>query len=110
MNGMKEQPEIIKAGQWVQIHNIVIEAANRAPQVPEDTAQVPLEMWVKGYLLTDTKIGESTTIETVTGRHVEGKLVQAHPVFNHGFGDFVPEIYEIHKMLNEEMKEVAKDD
>lgn len=102
--------EKLKAGEWVQIHKIIIEAGDRAPQVPEDTAKVPLEMWVKGYLMEDAEIGDTTTIETVTGRRVQGKLVQAQPVFNHDFGDFVPEIYEMHKLFNQAMKEVAEND
>ncbi|MGR8952181.1 MAG: 2-amino-4-ketopentanoate thiolase, partial [Gammaproteobacteria bacterium] len=42
--------ERIGKGVWVEIHDIVLEAGERAPQVPEDTAKVPLEMCVKGFL------------------------------------------------------------
>jgi hypothetical protein len=40
--------EIIKKGSWVQIHYIVLQPSERADNVPEDTKQVPLELWVKG--------------------------------------------------------------
>jgi sulfur transfer protein SufE len=36
-----------KKGDWVQVYRVVLEAGERAPQVPEDTAKVPLEMKVK---------------------------------------------------------------
>ena len=35
-----------KKGDWVLTHTIVLTPAERAPQVPEDTHKVPLEMWV----------------------------------------------------------------
>lgn len=34
-------------GEWVMIHNIVLAPSERAPQVPDDTKEVPLEMWVR---------------------------------------------------------------
>ena len=42
--------EHIEKGTWVQIHRIVLREGQRAPQVPVETQQVPLEMWVKGFL------------------------------------------------------------
>ncbi len=42
-----------KKGDWVKIHSIVLQPEERAPQVPEDTKKVPLETWVKGFLLDD---------------------------------------------------------
>jgi len=36
-----------KKGDWVQIRDTVLEAGERAPQVPADTAGLPLLMWVK---------------------------------------------------------------
>ena len=33
-----------KQGDWVRIHSVVLSPDQRAPQVPEDTAGVPLEM------------------------------------------------------------------
>ncbi|NYB75393.1 2-amino-4-ketopentanoate thiolase, partial [Sedimentibacter hydroxybenzoicus DSM 7310] len=44
---------MIKKGEWVLIHRNVLEPSERAPQVPDDTKQVPLEMWIKGYLQED---------------------------------------------------------
>lgn len=88
-----------KKGDWVQIHQIVLKPEERAPQVPEDTKKVPLELWVKGYALHDAKIGEEIEIETTTGRRVKGELVAVNPKYIHSFGDFVPELLQIDKQV-----------
>ena len=38
-----------KKGDWVRIHNIVLEVGERAPNIPEDTQEIPLELWDKGF-------------------------------------------------------------
>ncbi|CAM3264560.1 2-amino-4-oxopentanoate thiolase subunit OrtA [Vagococcus fessus] len=94
---------MFKKGEWVQVHSVVLTPEQRAPQVPDDTKKVPLEMWVKGFLLEDASKGDLVKVETVTNRIVEGTLVEARPTFTHSFGDFVPEILEIDKMLRSEL-------
>lgn len=84
-----------KKGDWVMIHNVVLTSAQRAPQVPEDTKNVPLETWVKGFLQNDGDIGAQVTIKTVNNRVVEGKLVEVEPSYSHSFGKFVPELHQI---------------
>lgn len=101
---------MVNKGEWVQIHKRILNEDQRAPQVPEDTKHVPLEMWVKGYLVHEAELGDEVEIETVTGRKVTGKLVAVNPVFTHSFGDYMPEISEIHKRLNQEMEALAKND
>ena len=44
-------------GDWVRVHSVVLTKELRAPQVPDDTGKVPLEMWVKGRLTCDAEIG-----------------------------------------------------
>lgn len=89
---------------WVQIHSIVLPASQRAPQVPDDTKQVPLETWVKGYLLNEkAEIGDEVDVTTVTGRTEHGTLVQVNPTYSHSFGKFVPEILEIDRILQKEL-------
>ena len=90
-----------KKGQWVQIRNIVLEAGERAAQVPEDTQAVPLVMWVKGYLIADAEIGERCTVITPTGRKVSGKLEEIEPGFSHAFGEYVPELDVVHRQVRE---------
>jgi len=90
-----------KKGDWVQIHQIVLKPEERAPQVPEDTKKVPLELWVKGIALEDGKIGSVIEIETATGRKVKGELVAVNPRYKHDFGDFVPELLKVDIQLKE---------
>lgn len=88
-----------KKGDFVQIHNIVLKASERAAAVPEDTKAHPLEMWVKGFALTDGKVGEELEVETMTGRRVKGTLVSTDPGYKHSFGSFVPELEQISRQL-----------
>jgi len=90
-----------KKGDWVIIHAIVLTEEERAAQVPEDTRQVPLETWVKGYLQEDAEIGSDVIIKTVSGRIETGKLVEVNPAYQHSFGKFIPEILEIDRRLHE---------
>lgn len=91
----------MKKGEWVIVHNIILKPEERAPQVPEDTKKVPLEMWVKGFLLEDAQKGQVAKIETVTGRIVEGTVLEANPRHMHDFGDCVPELLYIGKQARE---------
>jgi hypothetical protein len=90
-----------KKGDWVQIHQIVLKPEERAPQVPEDTKTVPLELWVKGTALQDAEQGSVVEIETITGRRVKGELVAVNPRYTHDFGDFVPELLKVDLQLRE---------
>lgn len=92
---------MISKGTWVQIHRIILSPEERAPQVPEDTKQVPLEMWVKGYLLEDSNMGDVVRVQTLTDRIEEGELVHVHPSYKHNYGSFVPELLAITQMVRE---------
>lgn len=81
-----------KAGDWVRIHKIVLEVGQRATNIPNDTQNVPLEMWDKGFLITDiASIGDEVEIETYIGRKVSGNLIEINPYYKHDFGKSVPE-------------------
>ncbi|MDO9508858.1 MAG: 2-amino-4-oxopentanoate thiolase subunit OrtA [Thermovirgaceae bacterium] len=76
-----------RRGDWVQVHLVILEAGDRAPQVPEDTAKVPLEMKVKGCLVEETAgIGDTVSVETAVGRKITGKMVAIDPPYDVGFG------------------------
>ncbi|MDR2739780.1 MAG: 2-amino-4-ketopentanoate thiolase, partial [Treponema sp.] len=90
---------MIAKGSWVLIHRNIMEPSERAPQVPEDTKKVPLEMWVKGNIEADTKIGTEAEVLTRTGRRERGTLLEVNPTYTHGFGDFVPELLEISRQV-----------
>jgi hypothetical protein len=86
-------------GDWVRIHDIVLTPEERAPQVPDDTKAVPLELWVKGFLEVEANIGDSVTVTTLTGRKASGVLVEISPTYTHSFGDYVPELHKISAQL-----------
>lgn len=89
-----------KKGDWVRIHNIVLNPEDRSPNLPEDTKKVPLEMWDKGFLLNEgANIGDMVEVESYIGRKVEGKLVEVNPFYDHDFGKCVPELLYIGRQL-----------
>ena len=91
----------IEKGKWVEIHKIILEKGERAPQVSDDTKQVPLEMKVKGFLEEDAIMGEEATIVTPTGRTLSGTLIEVNPAYTHQFGPPIPELLPIGKELRE---------
>lgn len=84
--------EIIEKDTWVEIHRIVLKAGERAPQVPEDTQQVPLEMRVKGFLVMPVRLGEEAEIITPAGRKLRGRLAAVNPPYTHSFGAPIPQL------------------
>ena len=91
-------------GDWVKVHQVVLKAGERAPQVPDDTKAVPLEMWVKGTLLGDARVGDTVQVRTRTGRVVEGTLTDDTTGYFHTFGDDVPELRQVGEMLRRRMR------
>lgn len=101
-------PEMIKvtnkqfarSGDWVEIWKIVLPAGERASQVPQDTAVVPLEMRLRGFLLTkEAELGQDVVIQTRIGREIEGRLVDLSPRYDHDFGRPQPELLAIGQEL-----------
>lgn len=84
--------ELIKAGTWVEIYQVILDARERAPQVPDDTRKVPLEMRARGWLTVQASMNEEVEIKTPTGRHLKGTLVEINPAYSHGFGSPIPEL------------------
>lgn len=91
-------PEIrrrsVERGTWVELYRVILAAGERAPQVPEETRRVPLELRVKGFLVRDAMSGEEAEVETPAGRRVRGRLDRVLPPYEHGFGAPVPELLE----------------
>jgi len=84
--------ERVGDGTWVEIRQEVLQPGERAPQVPDDTQRVPLELRARGRLVGGGAPGESVEIETRAGRRLSGTLVDASPAYHHGFGAPVPEL------------------
>ncbi len=97
-----------KRGDWVQIHSVVLSPEERPANLPDETKKVPLEMWVKGFLMNESaKIGENVDIETVIGRKVQGELVEVSPGYKHDFGVPPLELLSVGKELRAKLKEVG---
>ncbi|MEG1528539.1 MAG: 2-amino-4-oxopentanoate thiolase subunit OrtA [Clostridia bacterium] len=99
---------MIKKGEYVTIRSVVLDVGQRAPQVPDDTKKVPLEMWVKGRLVEDAEMGQQCSVITRTNRRQRGELCEVNPSYKHNFGNFVPELLQIDDQLRELLKKEEK--
>lgn len=87
----------ITGGTWVEIERVLLESAERAPGLPEDTGKTPLVMRVSGFLLEDAELGAPATIRTIIGRELSGTLRVVNPGYTHSFGSTIPELLTIGK-------------
>ncbi len=90
---------MVKKGSWVQIKKIILTKEERAVNLPEATKEVPLQMWVKGFLQEDSELDQEVKIKTITGRIESGVLICVNPSYMHTYGEFVPEIMEIGRIV-----------
>ncbi len=88
-----------KQGDWVTVKSVILQPGERAPQVPQDTADTPLLQWVKGHLLQDAEIGQQAEVRTRTGRLARGEVVEEAPGYHHSFGGFVPELQQAQESI-----------
>ena len=102
---------MVKKGEWVQVHQVVLEPWERTARLPEDTSKCPVELWVKGFLVYDCEMNNQAVIKTLTGRIVKGELVAVNPGYEYGFGDeFVPEVLQIGIQLRELLRAGDEDE
>jgi hypothetical protein len=95
----------VKKNTWVKVYRIVLNVGERASHIPEETARVPLEMRVNGFLTNETAhIGETVTVTTLSGRIVEGTLIEIEPKYTHSFGNYIPELGCIGSLLRERLE------
>jgi len=94
---------LIDKGTFVRIRRTLLQPAERAENLPEDTKNVPLKMWVKGRLLEESELFDYAHIETVTGRKEYGRVKEVEPPYKHGFGDYVEEIMTIRQIVLNDM-------
>jgi hypothetical protein len=84
--------ELVPAGTWVELHDVLLPAGARDPNVPADTQAVPLEWRATGRLVVPATVGEVVEVMTMAGRRVRGRLDRVHPAHLHTFGPPVPEL------------------
>lgn len=80
------------AGDWVEVRYTLLEPADRSTNLPTDTAQQPLLVWVKGFARAAAGMGDTVEVETMTGRAVTGVLTDVNPGYDHTFGRPAPEL------------------
>jgi 2-amino-4-ketopentanoate thiolase alpha subunit len=85
----------VSKGTWVQVERVVLEPAERAPTLPEDTRRVPYVLRVSGFLLEDAVIGADVRVRTLIGRELSGSLTTVNPSYDHSFGETVAELLDI---------------
>lgn len=93
------------AGDWVEAERVLLEPHERAPNLPPETADKPLLMWVKGFAQAAAVVGEAVTIETMSGRLVSGRLSAVNPGYTQTFGRPIPELAHVGRDLRVRLAE-----
>lgn len=92
-------------GEWVEVERVLLEPADRAANLPEDTAAQSLRMWVKGFARAEAAVGCEVEVETMTGRVVRGTLTEVNPGYTHTFGKPAPELTHVGRDLRARVAE-----
>jgi hypothetical protein len=79
-------------GDWVEVSYVLLEPADRAANLPSETAEKQLVVWVKGFARSAAEPGDELEVETMTGRLVTGTLTDVNPGYAHTFGRPTPEL------------------
>ncbi|HOX06871.1 MAG TPA: 2-amino-4-oxopentanoate thiolase subunit OrtA [Planctomycetota bacterium] len=90
-------------GDWVEISAVLLAPGERSPNLPPETAAVPLVMRVRGWAQKAGRIGAKISVKTQAGRVLHGKLLAVNPRFDHDFGGCVPELIDVRRRLKELM-------
>ena len=85
----------VPAGSWVQVQMTLLAPADRAPNLPADTAALPYLGWGKGFLVYPARPGETASIRTLAGRVLQGRLVAVDAGYDHSFGPSEPALVAI---------------
>ncbi len=96
----------MKAGEWVRIKSVVLDASQRSDNLPEETKKNELVMWTKGFLLDDAEIGDIAKVKTMVGRIEEGEVVEHNPQYQLDYGNLVPELLHIGVDLRERLEAI----
>lgn len=85
---------------WVRVQYTLLEAGQRAPGLPADTAATPYVVRASGRLCEAASIGEPATVITQTGRKVQGILTEVNPGDWHTFGVMHPELRKVTEYIH----------
>jgi hypothetical protein len=84
--------DLVPAGAWVEVQQVILEAGSRAPNIPDETAHVDFVARIRGFLQSDAPMGAEATVRTLAGRLVSGRLSAVNPRNPADFGNPVPEL------------------
>ena len=94
-------------GDWVEAENTVLNPGERVDNLPASTKKTPLKMWVRGFLQeVSADVGDHVKVKTLTGRIVDGTLVQLNPSHRYDYGETVPELLVVGEELKSKLQEV----
>jgi len=94
-----------REGDWVEVECKLLDPADRSKNLPPETAEKPLMMWVKGFAQGEAGMGEDLTIETITGRRVRGALSAVNPGYFITYGNPIPELTHVGRDLRRQLAE-----
>ncbi len=88
-----------RVGDWVEVEVKLLDPNDRSRNLPPETAEKPLMMWVKGFAEGEAGLGEALTIETITGRRVSGVLSAVNPGYHITYGAPIAELTHVGRDL-----------
>jgi hypothetical protein len=88
-----------RKGDWVEVEVRLLDPAERSTNLPPETAEKPLMMWVKGFAEGEAALGDELAVETITGREVTGVLSAVNPGYFITYGDPIPELTHVGRDL-----------
>jgi 2-amino-4-ketopentanoate thiolase alpha subunit len=94
-----------REGDWVEVECKLLDPADRSKNLPPETAEKPLMMWVKGFAQGEAGMGEELTVETITGRRVTGALSAVNPGYYITYGPPIPELTHVGRDLRRQLAE-----
>lgn len=86
-------------GDWVRIGFALLQPAERAANLPEETARTPYVMYANGFLVAPAEIGEVAVVQTHTGRELTGTLLEENPGHWHTYGQVHPEFHAVTRYI-----------
>ncbi|MUL81358.1 MULTISPECIES: 2-amino-4-oxopentanoate thiolase subunit OrtA [unclassified Mycolicibacterium] len=95
MHGDSPVPGTAPVGAFVTVERVLLEAGQRAANLPADTAMTPLVAHINGFATEPAQVGRDVDVVTLSGRTVRGVAVNLYPAHTHGFGGPDPEILAI---------------
>ena len=96
---MTDDIRAAREGDWVEIEVKLLDPADRSKNLPPETAEKPLMMWVKGFAEGEAAVGEELAVETITGRRVVGTLSAVNPGYYITYGSPIPELTHVGRDL-----------